>query len=128
MTILDTEPTTIGLPSGGSVTLRSAATLRGRDKTAVRRAAAAADAANRQELGVVIEEELARRLVTAWTLPYLPGAKLPSEDPATWEELEIADFDAIVTAARPAVEVLFPAPATPDDAGVPGSPTEPTEG
>src|ERR1043165_6908378 len=117
------ECQTIMLPSGGTATLRAPEMLRGRDKSIVRRRAAAAQAGNAQELGVVIEEEIARVLVQAWDLPYRAGAGLPADDQEAWHGLTIADMDAIVAAARPAIPVIFPAPPTPDDADTPGSPT-----
>jgi hypothetical protein len=122
------ECQTIMLPSGGTATLRAPEMLRGRDKSIVRRRAAAAQAGNAQELGVVIEEEIARVLVQAWDLPYRAGAGLPADDQEAWDALTIADMDAIVAAARPAIPVIFPAPPTPDDADTPGSPTAPTSG
>lgn len=120
---------TFDLPSGGSVTLRDGKAVRSGEKRKVN-----------YEIGesgfegdgtyALARDVLASLLVSAWTLPYLPGAKTPAEDPATFDQLESADFDAITEHPNviEALKTLFGARVvTPDDAGEPGSPTEPVD-
>lgn len=115
------------LPSGGHVVLREATSLRAADKMVISRKLAEADTGTVQALQFVGEIEVAKVLVTAWDLPYEPGARIPADDPDVFGRLTIADYDTIIAACRPALSVLYPSRPTPDDAEVPGSPTGPTD-
>jgi hypothetical protein len=122
----------LALPSGGTVTIRDAKTMRAREKRILDEVFADADVSNRGEksAAMVGRVALAKLLITAWTLPYLPGAKIPSEDPDVFDELEIPDYNLIVEKVMPSLFFLYATgvPATPDDSDKPGSPTEPSDG
>jgi hypothetical protein len=75
-------------------------------------------------------------LIAEWDIPYTPigtgyiphQLPLPCDDPGALESLRYKDYRAIIDMASPLVsqiEQLGGGPATPDDAGVPGSPTAP---
>src|SRR5262245_24967971 len=116
---------TITLPSGGTATLRTAGSFRYGDKRRIRETAltrATANGGNGYVYLYTVTDEVAKTLVTAWELPYLPDAPLPSQDPDVFDRLEIGDAEAILDEALKVREVLFPPAATPDDADKPGSP------
>lgn len=118
---------TFDLPSGGSVTLRDGRSVRSGDKRHVTYAVADSGLVSGGEF-VLARDLLAARLVSAWTLPYLPGAKIPRDDMSAFDELQSDDFEAIVGHPNviEAATMLYGArDATPDDATVPGSPTGP---
>lgn len=122
-------PETITLPSGGTVTFRSFDDLRGRDRYAVETAVHEAARHSNESDNITALIHAAKALITAWTLPYLPGVPIPSQvqDPAAEPlgDLLPADWAAVTRFVRPAIPILFPPPVTPDDANVPGSPTPP---
>lgn len=119
----------IPLPSGGVVVLRDPKTLRSREKRLIDLAFADAGIGERPNAsaGLVGRHELAKYMIVSWVLPYKPGAPVPSEDPDALDDLEIPDYDAIVTAVMPSLLLLYGNRAkTPDDSGTPGSPTAPS--
>lgn len=120
--------TRINLPSGGWIELRDPRELKARDKKAIIRNMQPPDEAKPLGFALDVADGLACMLIAAWEIPYLPGAPLPSADPAQLDELTIPDYDAVMDAVRPAQELLFPRPATPDDHADPTSPTGPVSG
>lgn len=64
-------------------------------------------------------------MIEKWHVPYLPGIDRPLDDPSSVDELEIPDYDTLTDKLEPAQAMLFPRPATVDDAKRPGSPTLP---
>jgi hypothetical protein len=113
----------IDLPSGGWAQLRDPKTLRAKDKKR-----AMTNIADHEKLiaaGYDLTEGLIAILVTAWEIPYLPNAPVPSEEIGLLGELEIADYESLVEACAPAQKILFPQAASLDDADVAGSPTGP---
>ena len=122
-------PETIGLPSGGSVTLRDAEDFTYGDIRRMRETVAGDGGYDNLAVAALrLRDEVAKALVTAWDLPYLPDAGLPKDDPAVFDRLKPRDADKILDAAREVQDVLFPRAATPDDSDKPGSPTGPTDG
>lgn len=117
----------IELPSGGTCTLRDVRTLRGGDKRRITISVADAGVESNAAYMLTARAAVARALIVAWDIPYAPGAKLPSEEPTTFDDLELADYDKIFLhdVVTDAVILLWPRPVTPDDAAEPGSPTEP---
>lgn len=71
-------------------------------------------------------EAVATRLISAWEIPYLPGAPLPLADPEILGELLLADYDRLTELLEPAIDVLNPrSPRNPDDHADPASPSGP---
>lgn len=120
---------TFDLPSGGSVTLRDGKAVRSGEKRKITYQLVDSNYGDGGQW-TLARDIVASLLVSAWTLPYLPGAKIPTEDPATFDQLESEDFEAIIGHPN-AVEALLTLfgtrKVTPDDAGTPGSPTEPVD-
>jgi len=119
-----TDPQTIRLPSGGSATIGDIKLIRGGDKRNIRLKFASMGI---NGLIFIAQAEMAKLLITEWSLPYAPDAKLPREDPDVYDSIEPDDADAIEAIIEPLVNVLFPPPADPADAAKPGSPTEPAD-
>ena len=78
-------------------------------------------------LGFDIIESLMLLMVDKWSIPYAPlqDSASPLSTPDLIGELEIPDYDALSNALEPARQILFPDPVSVDDAGKPGSPTQP---
>jgi hypothetical protein len=112
----------VPLPSGGWAEYRDPATIRAKDKRQIIRAIENPDRAAAASLDIT--EGVVCMFVERWQIPYLPDAPLPREMPSILGELTIGDYDALIDAARPALAIFFPT-STPDDAGKPGSPTQP---
>jgi hypothetical protein len=110
------------LPSGGEVVFRDPHQLKARDKRQVINNVP--DGGGTWSHNMDVFEGTIALLVERWTIPYLANAPLPRDEPAILGELEIPDYDALVTAAGPAVRLLFPRTSA-DDADKPGSPTGP---
>lgn len=121
-------PTTIDLPSGGTCTILDIRELKSGEKRRISVAMAESSAVTNSGLTIVGKDAAAAQSIIAWSLPYMPGAKVPRIDPDTFDKLEPKDYDAILKGTEGYLGVLYPAPATPDDSDVPGSPTEPTDG
>lgn len=111
------------LPSGGWVVLRDPMELRGRDRRAVQQAIVDPD--RKIAAALDITDGCICMLVESWSLPYLPNAPLPRDNPDVLGELTIPDQVELEKAVEPALKVLFPKEVTIDDAGVAGSPTRP---
>jgi len=116
----------IELPSGGWAVLRDPRELRGGDKEDVLRNIEDPDHAVGAGLDMVAG--MVCMLVVRWEVPYLPEAPLPRDVPKILRQLTIPDYDAMIACARPAMNLIFPKPPTPEDAGKPGSPTPPASG
>lgn len=121
--IVGTFVSNLALPSGGWVVLRDPLELRGKDRRAVQRAIL--DPNRKVAAALDLTDGTICMLVESWSLPYLPGAPVPRADPSVLDSLTIPDQMALEAAVEPALKVLFPREATIDDAGVPGSPTQP---
>lgn len=114
----------IDLPSGGWVVYRDPTDLRGKHKERVMRNIKTLDSPGGFRVDMVTGTIC--MLIEAWgDIPYLPDAPLPCDEPGILGELKLADYDALYAAAEPAVDLLFPSRAKPEDADTPGSPTGP---
>lgn len=131
-------PRELDLPSGGHVTFVDPEDLTGDDQRRVI-AGVKADMAQGIQLGMAMDflTGTACMLIESWTIPYKAGAPrepadepwpLPSTNPAVLGKLKLRDYRAIQDAVEPAVRLLFPRQASPDDAGKPGTPTPPANG
>jgi hypothetical protein len=92
----------VKLPSGASVTLKDPSLLRVKDRKRVMKASDAAegDLSRALQLG----DALIAMLVEEWSYDLIiPSVKIDSLD-----ELEIADYDALVEATKEAQDALFP--------------------
>lgn len=122
---------TIQLPSGGTAEVREPEELRSKDQDALELVVAHSGAIENEyadSVGtVILRIALAKRLIIKWDLPYAPGMAIPTEDPDAWGELTIGDRKMFTDEADAALKVLYPKPPTPDDAGVPDSPTKPAD-
>ena len=109
------------LPSGGEVTFRDPTVLRAKDKKYVIDHVRD-DVSDRGRSLDAIDGTLAM-VIEQWTVPYLPSAPLPRDQPWILGELTVPDYDYLQSVIGPAVRVLFPVV---DQADVsPGSPTGP---
>jgi hypothetical protein len=112
----------LSLPSGNTVTFRDPEELTGQDhRTIVDQM--------RADVGLVGASMdavygTACMLIESWTF----DAPLPREDPSQLGKLKFRDYNAIVMAITPAAQLLFGSEPSPDQAGTPGSPTEPSSG
>ena len=87
-------------------------------------------------VGVSFTEGMTCVLIKDWHIPYTPKGTnyqpgqvpLPAADPFVFGKLRIKDYRTALDLAAPLVRHLTPRDATPDDAGVPGSPTSPVGG
>ena len=70
-------------------------------------------------------EAVAALLITAWEIPYMPDAKLPSIDPESVGELRLDDYDRLMEIIKPAVSLLLARRPSPDDHADPTSPSVP---
>lgn len=121
--IVGTFVRTLDLPSGGHVVLRDPLELRAKDRRAVQKAIEDPDRKIAAALDII--DGTICMLVERWDLPYLPGAPLPRDAPEVLGELTIADLAALEEAVDPAIKVLFPSKAKPEDVLTPGTPTRP---
>jgi hypothetical protein len=77
-------------------------------------------------------------LIRAWHIPYTPKGTdyvpgtfpIPDKDASLLERLRLTDYSAIMMTISPAMRLLtgVGVTVTPDDAGVPGTPTSPSGG
>jgi hypothetical protein len=123
--------TDLDLPSGGRVILRDPRELRAKDKQRVIRNIR--DEGGRFSRNLDVTEGALCMLIARWEVPYLAGpegeaAALPRDQPTILGELTIADYDSLIAAVGPAIEMLFPTPPAPEQACTPGSPTGPASG
>ena len=74
-----------------------------------------------------LAEDVAAMCVTAWNIPYLPGAVLPDEDPTILGELTMDDNTKLLELTESIKDQLLGAPKTvdPGDFGDPDSPSKP---
>ncbi len=124
----------ITLPSGATVTFRDPEDLTGADHQRVVSAIQQIDRV--AAAGMDALYGTACMLIEAWSVPYAPGRPrqpsedpwpLPSTDPTLLGKLSMRDYGALTVAVSPVASILFPAPVIPDDAGVPGTPTQPAD-
>jgi len=99
----------ISLPSGATVTIKDPATLRVKDRNRVIKAGdgLTGDIAK----GLAFSEALISTIVEEWSFDLI----IPSVKPDSLEELEIADYDALVKASDEISSVLFPTLAKTDE-------------
>lgn len=115
----------VSLPSGGWIELRDPRQLRRGDKNRIMRSVAVDPKTPNAGVAIDMTEGVARILITAWQIPYLPDAPIPATLPAILDELELADSAALDAALVPAVTLLFPKPGSPDQHDDPASPSGP---
>lgn len=135
----------VALPSGATVTLSDPEDLTGNDFKALAKFAGAAvklgpdgdtdNATIDMSAGLDTIDLIATMMIEAWDVPYKPGKPrerredgdepwpLPRTDPALLGLLSGKDYRKLLELVAPAVSVLVPGDATPDDAEKPGSPT-----
>lgn len=112
----------IDLPSGGWAEFRNFDEVRGLKRamrSRIRTDMTAGAMANEGHTAVMA------KVITAWELPYLPGAALPSEDPSIVDELDDDDNDVLEDHLKDLVLKVFGKQVTPDDVDDPTSPTAP---
>ena len=112
----------VTLPSGAEVVFRDPRQLRARDKKYV--VSKMRDDTSARGRALDVFDGTLAMLIEKWDVPYLPAAPLPRDMPSIIDELEIPDYDKLIDAIGPAVELLFPT-VRDEDAGVPGTPTSP---
>jgi hypothetical protein len=99
----------IKLPSGALVTLKDPKTLKVKDRKRVLRASEVEG--GELSKAIALSDALIAMLIESWTFDLLiPSVKLDSLD-----ELEMADYDALVEMTKEAQEVLFPSLAKTDE-------------
>jgi hypothetical protein len=81
--------------------------------------------ANLARNGMDLMSGVACVLIESWNVPYLPGLLPPSREPSHLGKLKLKDYKAVLDVAGRAVAVIMPSESGIDEAGVPGSPTEP---
>ena len=109
----------ITLPSGATVTIKDPANLRVKDRNRVIKAGdgLSGDIAK----GLAFSEALIATIVEDWSYDLI----IPSVKAESLEELEIADYDALVKASEEISAVLFPTLAkTDENEQDPKAPTE----
>jgi hypothetical protein len=107
----------VTLPSGATATIKDPNTLRVKDRNRVIKAGdgLTGDIAK----GLAFSEALVATIIEDWSFDLI----IPSVKPESLEELEIADYDALVKASEEISKVLFPALAdTPENKKDAGSP------
>jgi len=134
---LSTFDQNLTLPSGGTVRFMDPDDLTGNDmKKALSFVTPDQAGATTVSIGTAFTaaEQMVCLLVEEWSIPYRPGKPkeasddpwpLPTTDATLVGQLSRRDYLALLNAIEPAMRVLAPGPVTPDDAGVPGSPTGP---
>lgn len=75
--------------------------------------------------GLGIPKRIAALLITAWEIPYLPDAPIPSIEPRTLDYLKADDMDQLEKLIEPARTILMPKTVDPSDYDDPASPSEP---
>ena len=115
----------IDLPSGGWAEFRDSSTIRAKHKRKVMRSIE--DPEKLAAVSIDVTEGIVAMFVERWEIPYLPNLPLPDEGLWVLGELTVADYDALIEAARPAIALFFP-DTSPDGAAKPGSPTLPASG
>jgi hypothetical protein len=95
--------TIITLPSGATVTLKDPSALRVKDRNRVIKAGD--NVSGDVSKGIAFSEALIATIVDSWSFDLLP----PNVKLESLEELEIADYDALVEASQDISKVLFPA-------------------
>jgi hypothetical protein len=93
---------TINLPSGATVTLKDAATLKQKDRAQIYPLMTSDNVSIAQT--AALTNTLLALIVTDWTLDLL----IPSIQIDSLGELDIADYDALAEHAEPALVALFP--------------------
>jgi hypothetical protein len=127
--ILDGVVTTrVELPSGGWAEIADARQIRAKHrKRMMDRLNIDRMQSRTLGIGFDIVESLMLLMIDKWSIPYEPlrDSSSPLATVDLIGDLEIPDYDALSAALEPARMVLFPDPVTVDDAGKPGSPTQP---
>lgn len=108
----------ITLPSGATVTIKDPKTLRVRDRNRVIKAGDGLDGDVAK--GIAFSEALIATLVEDWSFDLM----IPSLRIESLEDLEIADYDALIEASQDVSATLFPALAkTAENQADPKAPT-----
>jgi len=92
----------ITLPSGANVTLKDAATLKQKDREKIYPLMQSDNAS--VATTAALTSTLLSIIIVSWSFELL----IPSVQPDTLGELEIADYDALAEHAEPALLALFP--------------------
>jgi len=130
--ILDGVVTTrVELPSGGWAEIADARQIRAKHrKRMMDRLNIDRMQSRTMGIGFDIVESLMLLMIDKWSIPYAPlqDSSSPLATVDLIGDLEIPDYDKLSEALEPARQMLFPDPVTVDDAGKPGSPTQPVGG
>jgi hypothetical protein len=115
------------LPSGGWVEIRDPKLLKARDRKAVVRGVQDPEEGHTMARVVDMSDGIAAMMITAWKLPYLPDAVLPSQDLSLLDEMTIEDDSALQGTPEmlEAARLFQPTKPDPSDYDNPDSPTEP---
>lgn len=115
---------TVTLPSGATVTLRDPKTLRVKDRKKVITTSENAKGGDLSK-ALALGDALVAMLVREWSFDLIiPSVKIESLD-----ELEMADYDALVEHTKDAQAYLFPSLSdTPENAANPDSPFDNSNG
>lgn len=126
----------LDLPSGGTVEFVDPDDLTGDDHRRI--VAGITGDLEHQQLGMAMDVVYgtAAMLIESWVIPYAPkgtsyaagSVPIPSQDFGSLGKLRLRDYHTIISAVGPVANLLFPREASPDQAGVPGSPTRPAGG
>jgi hypothetical protein len=92
----------VALPSGATVKLKDPSALRVKDRKRVMKASDSAEGDLSKALA--LGDALIAMLVEEWSFDFI----IPSVKIESLEELEIADYDALVEATKDAQNALFP--------------------
>jgi hypothetical protein len=115
----------VELPSGGWVQLRHLDDLRSHHREAVLDAFPDDDRLTPKAV-LVMQRTMAAVMVVAWSLPYLPDAPLPGDDPTVMRDIRVRDEKRLMKALKPVMDMLDPDAPDPADHENPDSPTEPS--
>lgn len=101
----------VTLPSGGTVSLLEPSALKARHRRAIQEHMGAGNTfdangeLDRSRVFIVaagLDARIAELVVTAWNLPYAPGAVIPALDPVGWEDvLGLDDMAALEEHLKP---------------------------
>lgn len=113
------------LPSGGWVELRDASELKAKDRKRVMRNLGDPQEGHVMASVVDMTDGIIATMVTAWELPYLLDAPLPSVQIDVLDELELADENVLQKLTEGAAKMFQSGGVDPSEYDNPDSPTVP---
>ncbi len=103
------------LPSGGWVELRDPADLKAKDRKRVMRAMGDPTEGNIMSASVDMADGVLATMITAWEVPYLPGAPIPANQPDILDELTLPDENELQRLTADAAKLFRPVSTDPSD-------------